>query len=113
MTNKSALRRFFTKFEVGEGCWVWDAARDVSGYGLFRDNYVLYKAHRFMYELLHGEIADPKLYACHTCDNPACVRPDHLFLGTAADNARDRDSKGRWRDHWKNKPMNGQKKLCD
>ena len=52
-------------------------------------------AARYMWEWVHGEITEPGLYVCHHCDNPRCVRPDHLFLGTPRDNAIDMIRKGR------------------
>lgn len=78
-------------------CWIWKSSVDELGYGFFRvamdEN--MRKAHRVSWILRHG---DPgKLLVCHRCDNPSCVRPDHLFLGTNLDNIRDRDAKGRGR----------------
>lgn len=71
-------------------CWEWGAGRDKDGYGLFRH----YKAHRFSFSISNGEIPNG-LCICHTCDNPPCVNPAHLFAGTNTDNIRDRDFKKR------------------
>lgn len=71
-------------------CWTWTAFKRPNGYGAFRSRL----AHRFSYELHNGAI--PKgLCVCHRCDVRDCVNPEHLFLGTHLDNAKDRDHKGR------------------
>jgi hypothetical protein len=76
------------------GCWVWKAAKDRHGYGKFSLNKRAVGAHRACYLLFRGPI--PKgSYVCHSCDNPACVNPAHLWIGTATANARDRDAKDR------------------
>lgn len=90
--------RFWSKVDKqSNGCWIWTAGKKKKmGYGLFySDKYrrtVL--AHRMAYELSVGLIPDG-LHVLHHCDNPSCVRPDHLFLGTETDNAADRNRKGR------------------
>ena len=74
------------------GCWEWLMYRD--RYGIVRYKGELHKAHRLMYELTKGEIPEG-MQVCHTCDNPSCVNPDHLWIGTQADNVRDMCDKGR------------------
>lgn len=75
-------------------CWEWVGYRDRAGYGLIRHLNRNLRAHRASYILFYGEF-DQSLYVCHKCDNPSCVRPSHLFLGTPKDNTRDMISKNR------------------
>lgn len=86
------------KYEVNEitGCWEWKRATNNIGYGMFRwATGIMRTAHRVSYELFKGPI--PKgLVVCHTCDNPKCVNPDHLWLGTMKDNHTDMVNKGRY-----------------
>lgn len=71
-----------------EGCWGWRAYKDPNGYGQMSVMGKLQRAHRISYTLHYGVI--PKgMMVCHKCDNPECTNPDHLFLGTNADNMRD------------------------
>lgn len=97
-----AAERFWKKVQKhDDGCWLWTAGTDGKGYGQFRIRLGLKtKAHRFSYELAHGPIpkADEGYHGwcvLHRCDNPACVRPEHLMLGTHQDNMRDMWQKGR------------------
>jgi hypothetical protein len=77
-------------------CWEWQGGKSKDGYGYLHLAGQTKLAHRVSYELHHGEI--PKgLVICHKCDNPPCVNPKHLFIGTHLDNAVDRDKKGRGR----------------
>lgn len=77
-----------------EACWEWTGHRDRDGYGELRVCGRPKRAHRVSWELTHGDIP-PGLLVCHACDNPSCVRPGHLWLGTKSDNARDSYAKGR------------------
>jgi hypothetical protein len=91
--------RFWPKVATaaGDGCWLWTGKKHQHGYGLLRagrqnDSYL--RAHRVAWEIINGPIP-PGLCVLHRCDVPACVRPDHLFLGTQTDNNRDKHAKGR------------------
>lgn len=91
--------RFWFRVDKSGDCWTWSAARGAGkfDYGYFwTDGKKLVKAHRYAYALANGPIPEG-MVICHRCDNPPCVRPDHLFLGTQKDNIHDMDAKGRGR----------------
>jgi len=75
-------------------CWNWKGCTDSSGYGNFFFSKKQYGAHRIAYMLKNGNI-DERLCVLHICDNPSCVNPNHLFLGTKQDNSDDMIEKGR------------------
>ncbi len=90
------IERFWKKVDIKseDECWEWLGCKDKNGYGQFRVNNKTYKSHRISWILENGDI--PENYCiCHSCDNPLCCNPNHLFLGTHKDNIADRDKKGR------------------
>lgn len=82
--------------DPGAGCWLWEGFLDKDGYGTVRSpkRGKMVLAHRASYGAFIGEVPS-NLLVCHRCDTPACVRPEHLFLGTHTDNAEDMVAKGR------------------
>lgn len=95
----SLEERFWQYIEPSEDCWNWTGPRNDQGYGRLWLGPTVKRfrvAHRFSWELHFGEIPDG-LDVCHHCDNPACSRPDHLFLGTTLDNMADMVAKERGR----------------
>jgi hypothetical protein len=98
MLHEGLIARFQTYYTPGaeDECWLWQGALHVQGYGQIKltckrkQGY----AHRIAYELACGPIP-PKKQVCHTCDNPRCVNPSHLFVGTSGDNHQDMKRKNR------------------
>lgn len=87
--------RLWTRVTRGDGCWEWQGAKTRDGYGVLRGaNGKQLRAHRASWLLTFGEIPEG-MRVCHHCDNPICVRPEHLFLGSDLDNAADKIAKGR------------------
>lgn len=80
--------------EPNSGCWLWIGGLNSSGYGKIRHKGKMQRAHRISYELHYGSIP-PGMQVCHRCDVRSCVNPDHLFMGSDLDNAKDREAKGR------------------
>ncbi len=93
---KTTRERFEAKFYVTPGCWIWTASKTSWGYGQLgrKRGQAPAMAHRVSYELYVGEIPEGMVVR-HKCDNPSCVNPDHLELGTHSENSRDIVRRGR------------------
>lgn len=79
------------------GCWLWDGGLDKDGYpNYIRDNLIRKRPSRVSYEVFNGDIPEGQIVR-HTCDNPSCVNPTHLVVGTWQDNMNDKMERGRWR----------------
>ena len=80
--------------KLPNGCWEWQASITTSGYGRFAVYPKTLRAHKVAYFLCKGKILEDQ-FVCHTCDNPRCVNPDHLWIGTSKQNTKDMIFKGR------------------
>lgn len=93
--SEHKLNRFWSKVsKTKSGCWEWTGWKNQCGYGCLEIKGKEYRAHRLSYEL-HYKKSPDMLQVLHKCDNPCCINPEHLFLGTQADNVRDMVEKKR------------------
>lgn len=90
--------RFWGRIDKSGGpdsCWPWTGPQNGNGYGVVRRDSKNRYTHRLAWELRNGQEIPPGMHACHKCDNRICCNPDHIFIGTAADNIHDCMAKGR------------------
>jgi hypothetical protein len=111
--SKSHLREFIRSRRVVDtetGCWMWTGGLNNSGYGLIMvdsKHYSITKIVLWAFKGMEEAITNTKKHACHHCDTPGCVRPYHLFLGSARDNMADRERKKRGNESRKTHCKNG------
>ena len=95
-TKERAIKNFWKKVTKTDSCWIWNGAKNEEGYGFFgTGKFGSKSSHRFSWELINEKIPKGK-ELCHTCDNPSCVNPQHLFIGSHTDNMRDAAKKNRF-----------------
>lgn len=92
--NKEEILYSSIKINEKTNCWEWIKSLSNRGYGIFNYNKKMTLVHRIMYEKYKGKIPS-KMFVCHSCDNPKCSNPDHLFLGNQFDNMKDMENKCR------------------
>lgn len=96
--NMSSLEdRFFCNVSKGDGCWLWTGSTTEDGYGVIKDKQKTVRTHRVSWEIHNSKPIPDGLSVLHECDNPPCVNPSHLRLGTPGDNMIDKMLKGRCR----------------
>lgn len=103
-TDQESIRDFWDSVDKSGECWLWRLGTDSHGYGIFRYNGKPRRVHRLAWTWTNGAVPDG-LFVLHKCDTPACVNPDHLFLGTQGDNNNDCIRKARGnRQHGSSRP---------
>lgn len=91
---EAVKEHFLSKVSKTDTCWIWKSYKNWQGYGRAKIGNSEFPAHRVSYELFNGNVPEDK-FVLHSCDNPGCVNPNHLFLGTQDDNMKDMSSKDR------------------
>lgn len=95
MYTQKNINNFWKKVNKTDKCWEWTGGKHTQGYGQLKIKNITNKAHRVSFEMYHNRRINEGMCICHICDNPSCVKPDHLFEGTHTDNMIDRNNKGR------------------
>lgn len=98
--NQKEKIRFWDNVVKTPNCWYWVGCKNSNGYGNIRINYKIYLTHRLSYFIYFGDIPE-NMCVCHTCDNPSCVNPAHLWVGSRSENTRDMIKKGRQGSYFK------------
>lgn len=92
---KPLRQRFEDRLNKGVSCWEWLGSKNKNGYGTMKIDSKMYFSHRLSYEIYNNTKIPDGMLVCHKCDNPSCVNPEHLFIGTHKDNFDDMCNKGR------------------
>ncbi len=97
MDDEDLIEKFWLRVNKSSTCWEWTGPKDKFGYGVYCFNGTRVRAHRFSYFHFAKKFDthDRTLFVCHKCDNPSCIKPDHLFLGDQKANMQDAKNKGR------------------
>jgi len=95
--SDATVEKFWSKVAIAapDQCWIWQGDKIPKGYGIFNAAYTRLTAHRYVMHLMCERNLALREYACHSCDNPSCVNPAHLWLGTPQQNIIDMYKKGR------------------